>query len=84
MALCIPLKFFVTYCVSHTVVSFRMLRSGIHQSMRNHAIAGMVATGHSLHSWYKIVKGEPVKGWQEVIVIGILNILPCAMSLLEA
>ena len=51
--------------------------SSARKEMRNHSIAGILATSHSLHSWYKLVKGEPIESSYEIILIGVLNILSC-------
>jgi len=75
IAHCVPLHLLVTYCISRSVVSFQLLRKS-HLRYRNHTFAGILATTHALHSWYKMVKGEPIKGLQEVILIIILLVLP--------
>mmetsp|Transcript_1464 Transcript_1464/g.2162 ORF Transcript_1464/g.2162 Transcript_1464/m.2162 type:complete len:381 (+) Transcript_1464:82-1224(+) len=79
MTLCIPLHLAVTYCVSRSVINFQLIRKNqVRKSIHNHAFAGMLATSHALHCWYKLVKGEPIKGLGEVILIGMWNVLPCA------
>jgi len=78
IAHCIPLHILVTYCISRAMISFQLLQRSLKKSARIHAIVGILGSAHSLHSWYKIVKGEPIKGLHEVILIGCWNVLPSA------